>query len=176
LRQRSATLFVVRGAFRRRIDSRLCVFLQGICFSGCDATSIVGVLRFVWCREQFLGCVGFVSSEGCGLVMSDQSKRVHERVSSRVSVSFVKDNVSYQGESRNLSIGGLFLENSCPFAFGEKVTLRFRIPTHIYEISVNATVCWIEKQGDVLVGVGVRFESLRAIEVYALNKFLASQK
>jgi hypothetical protein len=50
--------------------------------------------------------------------------------------------------------------------------IRFRIPTQPEPIEVSGEVRWVEPgEGDQLPGMGIRFQGLRAREVWALNRF-----
>lgn len=73
----------------------------------------------------------------------------------------------------NVSLGGMFVE--CPHAvpIGASVELRFQVPTQPEPIEVAGDVRWIIPPGSSSgqVGIGVRFQGLRARDVWALNRF-----
>ncbi|MBT8492206.1 MAG: PilZ domain-containing protein [Deltaproteobacteria bacterium] len=69
----------------------------------------------------------------------------------------------------NLSIGGAFFGGLDKLDMGTQVQVSFRIPTHDETIEVAATTRWSTD-----LGVGVQFGSLRAREVWSLNKFFES--
>jgi hypothetical protein len=52
------------------------------------------------------------------------------------------------------------------------VEVRFRIPTQPEPVDVTGEVRWVEPaKGDVPGGMGIRFQGLRARDVWALNRF-----
>jgi hypothetical protein len=69
----------------------------------------------------------------------------------------------------NISIGGAFIGGIDRMGMGTQVQISFRIPTHDEPIAVAATTRWSTE-----LGVGVQFGSLRAREVWSLNKFFES--
>ncbi len=95
-----------------------------------------------------------------------ENKRTQQRFDRRVEVE-----VGHGGETRamwtrNMSLGGLFLETEARPPMGTKVTLRFRVPTQKEPIEVGAVVRWADENG-----FGVQFDGLRARDVWALGKF-----
>lgn len=100
---------------------------------------------------------------------SEQKQRAHARFDIRAAVTCTHEGHVFATESRNLSIGGMFLETDHVLPYGAALQIAFRIPTHEHEIKVAASVCWIERG----VGFGVKFGALRAVEVWALNQLFA---
>jgi hypothetical protein len=75
-----------------------------------------------------------------------------------------------EGNSRNLSLGGTFIETvgaGSSLREGARIRLRFSIPTQPDPIVTDAQVRWTEADG-----VGVSFGALRAREMWALTKYL----
>jgi len=68
--------------------------------------------------------------------------------------------------TRNMSLGGLYLESADRPALGSRAQLKFRIPTQKDPIDVGGTVRWVDG-----AGFGVQFDGLRARDVYALGKY-----
>jgi uncharacterized protein (TIGR02266 family) len=100
--------------------------------------------------------------------------RKSERHDRKLEIGFTHEGTEYQGSSRNISLGGVFIEYDGPtVAYGAKVRLRFNLPSQSEPIQVSGEVRWSEpaKPGEH-GGIGVRFEGLRARDVWALNKFL----
>jgi uncharacterized protein (TIGR02266 family) len=86
--------------------------------------------------------------------------------------------VTFSGErlealTRNLSFGGVFVESDARVPFGARVALRFALPTG--EVVVDGVVRWLEDGAGQARGFGVRFDGLRARDVWALNKFFARE-
>lgn len=66
----------------------------------------------------------------------------------------------------NLSLGGAFVGGLDRLTIGAQVVFSFSIPTHEVPIEVAATIRWCTE-----LGIGLQFGSLRAREVWSLNKF-----
>ena len=66
----------------------------------------------------------------------------------------------------NLSLGGALIEGLDRLVLGTQVHISFSIPTLEAPIKVESTVRWCAD-----VGIGIQFGSLRAGEVWSLNKF-----
>jgi uncharacterized protein (TIGR02266 family) len=79
--------------------------------------------------------------------------------------------MSFSSHTRNISLGGVFIETEQTLPFGARVALKFRVPTQAEFIEVEGQVRWLEMEEGRLRGIGVRFEGLRARDVWALNKF-----
>lgn len=92
-------------------------------------------------------------------------KRVHERYPIRLPVSVLYDGNAYATETRNISLGGIFVALVEAVPFGAQVRVVFRLPTLTEDTEVDATVRW--KQPD---GLGVQFGSLRALDVWGMNQ------
>lgn len=73
--------------------------------------------------------------------------------------------------TRNISLGGVFVESEQRFVFGARVSVRFTVPTQEEAIEVDGHVRWTEAEDGVVRGFGVQFDGLRARDVWALNKF-----
>jgi Tfp pilus assembly protein PilZ len=64
------------------------------------------------------------------------------------------------------------LEGRKALPIGAPVTLRFHIPTQPEAVEVSGDVRWIvTNPGGSEIGIGVRFQGLRARDVWALNRF-----
>ena len=74
--------------------------------------------------------------------------------------------------TRNISLRDVFLETTAPLPLQTRVQIRFHIPTQSEPIEMDGEVRWIEPGGaEQLPGMGIRFQGLRAREVWALNRF-----
>ncbi len=91
-------------------------------------------------------------------------KRSHDRYPITHSVSLVHDGKEYAGETRDMSLGGMFVHISAPLRFGAEVTLKIKIADLKYEGELPMFVRWTRGEG-----VGLAFRSLRARDVHALN-------
>lgn len=97
--------------------------------------------------------------------MSDH--RLHQRVEKSLQLVLVYAGREHSVVTRNLSMGGLFVVMDDPPPIGTKVTLRVLLPSLKEESRIACTVRWIGDEG-----AGLRFDGLRAIEVWALNNLL----
>ena len=68
--------------------------------------------------------------------------------------------------TRNLSIGGVFVESDVKLGFDTRVQLCFSLPNMKEPVEVGGVVRWSDGHG-----FGVQFDGLRARDVYALGKF-----
>ena len=72
--------------------------------------------------------------------------------------------------TRNISIGGLYVDIADPPRVDQHVLIHVRLPGISDACTLPSIVRW-SRPGD---GFGVQFESLRAVEVWALNRLLRS--
>jgi len=107
---------------------------------------------------------------------SETRRRTQQRHNIRIPVEFSYQGRDFQGQSRNISLGGLFVETTAALPFGATVTVRFQIPSLDEPIEVKAEIRWVENKDGVVEGIGVQFRGLRAKHVWALNKFFAEKK
>jgi uncharacterized protein (TIGR02266 family) len=100
-----------------------------------------------------------------------EHRRSDRRYERRVAIDFSYEGASYRGTTRNISLGGVFIESEQTLPFGARIVMKFRVPTQAQPIEVDGQVRWLELEEGRLRGIGVRFEGLRARDVWALNKF-----
>jgi Tfp pilus assembly protein PilZ len=93
-----------------------------------------------------------------------QEKRSHDRYPIPHSVVLVHDGKEYVGETRDMSLGGMFVHMTSPLRFGAEVTLKIEIADAKYKGELPMFVRWTRGEG-----VGLAFRSLRARDVHALN-------
>ena len=85
------------------------------------------------------------------------------------------DGNRHLGHSRNISLGGMFVETAQALPVQTTIQVRFRVPTQPEPIDVTGEVRWVEAGGSgQLSGIGIRFHGLRARDVWALNRFFQS--
>jgi c-di-GMP-binding flagellar brake protein YcgR len=105
----------------------------------------------------------------------EQFRRTDPRYDRRLDVEILVGGKRLQGQSRNISLGGMFVELGETLSEQAVVEVRFQVPTQPEAITVGAEVRWIERiGGSDLVGVGIRFQGLRARDVWALNRYFQS--
>lgn len=92
-------------------------------------------------------------------------KRAHSRVQLRVEVSCTTEGGAVlSGVTRDLAVGGAFVESTEIPAFGSKVSLSFKIPG-TEPLRVSGIVRWTKPEG-----FGVQFQLLGAKETWILAK------
>jgi len=95
-------------------------------------------------------------------------KRRHPRKVVRIAVAFQHgDGPRIDAFSRDMSIGGVFVETSSIPPFGAVVTLFMHPPSAKQEIALKATVRWTEPDG-----MGLQFGLMGARETHALTQLL----
>ena len=104
--------------------------------------------------------------------MSDHFRRTDPRYARRLDVELTSGEEKLTATTGNISLGGLFVETDRTFPLQTRLQICFRIPTQPEPIDVSGEVRWIEQGGPGQpAGIGVRFQGLRAREVWALNRF-----
>ena len=107
--------------------------------------------------------------------MSEHFRRIDPRYERKLTVEISCEGEELIVQSRNISLGGMFVEAKRPLAIGASVNLRFQIPTQPELVEVGGDVRWVvNKPGSDSIGIGVRFQGLRARDVWALNRFFQS--
>ena len=102
--------------------------------------------------------------------LSEHFRRTDPRYDRRIEVEILAGSLRQTAVTKNISLGGMYLETLEPLAMLTKVTVRFRVPTQNEVVEVAGQVRWLVP-GEAICGVGVRFDGLRAREVWALNRF-----
>jgi hypothetical protein len=97
--------------------------------------------------------------------MAEQQRRVHERFEYELDVTVLLDEREIKGRTINLSLGGLFMKVEEELPFGAQAKVILPLPALKEPATVPVTVRWVTAEG-----CGVQFGSLRAVEVWALNK------
>ena len=68
------------------------------------------------------------------------------------------DGNRHLGHSRNISLGGMFVETMQALPVQTTIQVRFRVPTQPEPIDVTGEVRWVEAGGaGQLSGMGIRF-------------------
>jgi uncharacterized protein (TIGR02266 family) len=104
--------------------------------------------------------------------LAEHFRRTDPRYARRLEVEVLAGELRQVATTRNISLGGVFVETTEPLPLQTRLQIRFRIPTQPEPIEVGGEVRWVEPAaGDLLPGMGIRFQGLRAREVWALNRF-----
>ncbi len=95
-------------------------------------------------------------------------KRRHPRKSVRLTLGFqVGNGPRVEAESRDMSLGGMFVMTNTPAPFGASITVYLPLPGLKQEAVVKSTVRWTEPDG-----MGVQFGLMGARETHALTQML----
>jgi uncharacterized protein (TIGR02266 family) len=92
-------------------------------------------------------------------------KRSHARFPVSLEVTVTHAGEHHHGQSRDVSLGGMFVYTDAALPFGASVTVQLRLPALREDVAVEAVVRWHQDGG-----VGLSFKSMRAREVWALNQ------
>ncbi|HVZ71827.1 MAG TPA: PilZ domain-containing protein [Polyangia bacterium] len=106
--------------------------------------------------------------------MAEHFRRIDPRYERQLDVEVVADGKKITSKTVNISLGGLFLDSNAPLEIGATVQLRFVLPTQPEAVEVAGDVRWVVKKEGAHSGIGIRFQGLRARDVWALNQFFQS--
>jgi len=95
-----------------------------------------------------------------------ENRRSQTRYTVAIDCTLTLDGQPRDRVMSNLSLGGCHVVYDDRVAFGTRVEVTFRIPTHESPIVVGGTTRWSNDDG-----VGIQFDGLRAAEVWSLNKY-----
>jgi hypothetical protein len=70
------------------------------------------------------------------------------------------------GRARDISLGGMFVESSTPFAFGADVTIYITLPGQKSAFALPGVVRWLRGSE----GMGVQFGLIGARETHAITE------
>jgi len=96
-------------------------------------------------------------------------RRVHERYPCSIDATLRVGERALEVRASNISLGGAFFESQESLPLAQDVRVELAIPESGISLEAEATVRW-HKPG----GFGVQFKSLRAREVWALNRWFSS--
>lgn len=105
--------------------------------------------------------------------LAEHFRRIDPRYDRQLEIEVMFEGKKQISQSQNISLGGLFLESPVALPIGTTVQLRFQLPTQPEPVEVAGDVRWIvKKEGPgEKTGVGIRFQGLRARDVWALNRY-----
>ena len=95
-----------------------------------------------------------------------QNVRSSQRYEVKIDVELTLGEKQHVVKTRNLSLGGVFVDTDVKPPFNSRVSLRFSIPNQREPIQVGGVVRWVDPGG-----FGVQFDGLRARDVWALGKY-----
>jgi uncharacterized protein (TIGR02266 family) len=100
-----------------------------------------------------------------------EHERADRRYNRRVLIEVEGEGTTFSAHTRNISLGGVFIDTDHRLPFDSKVSMRFKVSTQSEPIEVEGHARWMEMDGGVVRGIGIQFAGLRARDVWALNKY-----
>ncbi len=97
------------------------------------------------------------------------TRRIYGRHPREVTVKLLHQGKEITTITENISVGGLFARVSVPLPDLEEVTVKLWLPAIDEQLEAPAEVRWQTAEG-----VGLRFRSLRAVDVWAIQQLLQS--
>ncbi|HXJ21422.1 MAG TPA: PilZ domain-containing protein [Polyangia bacterium] len=108
-------------------------------------------------------------------VLAEHFRRIDPRYERQLEVEVSFEGKKQVTQTQNISLGGLYLIAAAPLPIGSTVQLRFTLPTQPEPVEVAGDVRWVvNKSPGGESGIGIRFQGLRARDVWALNRFFQS--
>ena len=98
-------------------------------------------------------------------------RRQHPRLSIAVEVDFGSENNFYSARTRDISVGGLFIETDVALPIGTR--LRIDLKFLKKKLHVEAEVAWALADKETSVGMGLRFVDLPAGAKEHIESFMA---
>jgi uncharacterized protein (TIGR02266 family) len=108
--------------------------------------------------------------------LAEHFRRIDPRYDRQLEIEVLFEGKKQISQTRNISLGGLYLESASALPIGTTVQLRFQLPTQPEPVEVAGDVRWVVKKEGAgeKSGVGIRFQGLRARDVWALNRYFQS--
>src|SRR4029077_10085686 len=107
--------------------------------------------------------------------LAEHFRRIDPRYDRQLEIEVLFEGKRQTSQTLNISLGGLYLESASPLPIGTTVQLRFQLPTQPEPVEVAGDVRWVVKKGaGDASGIGIRFQGLRARDVWALNRYFQS--
>jgi uncharacterized protein (TIGR02266 family) len=107
--------------------------------------------------------------------LAEHFRRIDPRYERQLEVEVSFEGKKQISQTQNISLGGLYLIAPSALPIGATVQLRFTLPTQPEPVEVAGDVRWVVKKGPGdESGIGIRFQGLRARDVWALNRFFQS--
>jgi uncharacterized protein (TIGR02266 family) len=108
--------------------------------------------------------------------LAEHFRRIDPRYDRQLEIEVLFEGKKQVSQTRNISLGGLYLESAAALPIGITVQLRFQLPTQPEPVEVAGDVRWVVKKEGAgeQAGIGIRFQGLRARDVWALNRYFQS--
>lgn len=98
-------------------------------------------------------------------------QRRHTRISVAVDIDFRSDSNFFTAKTRDISLGGLFIETDVALSVGAHVAVSLHLLGKSYLVS--SEVAWVRTEDGVTRGVGVRFLDLHGAARRTIETFMA---
>jgi uncharacterized protein (TIGR02266 family) len=105
------------------------------------------------------------------MVRTLKDNRQHPRVSIAVEIDVASGSNFYAGRTRDLSLGGLFVETDVGLPIGSQIDVKLKLPGGTFMVACE--VVWHLSDKGHTVGVGVRFLQLSAGARHAIESFMS---
>ncbi|CAN5814028.1 hypothetical protein BH09MYX1_BH09MYX1_45940 [soil metagenome] len=102
--------------------------------------------------------------------MVESDRRKHPRLVLAVGIDFQSAHNFYAGKTRDLSVGGLFVETQIELPIGTRITMDLKFLKHHHK--VDAEIVWQVVEDDGVVGMGLRFVSLSDAARSSIESFM----
>jgi uncharacterized protein (TIGR02266 family) len=79
---------------------------------------------------------------------------------------------SFVGTSKNIGVGGLYVETQRSFQVGDRVAVEFSLPELDRVVAVDAEVRWTRAAESGSGGIGVRFIRLPIVSAIAIEEYV----
>ena len=100
-----------------------------------------------------------------------KESRQHPRVSIAVDVDVTSGSNFYAGRTRDLSLGGLFVETDVGLPIGAQIDVKLKLPKGMFLVACE--VVWQLSDKGRTLGVGVRFVQLSLGAKRAIEDFMS---
>jgi Tfp pilus assembly protein PilZ len=101
-------------------------------------------------------------------------RRRHPRLSINVEIDFASGSNFYSGKTRDVSLGGVFIETNFALEIGTKIQLDLKFLDR--RAKVDAEVAWQLVEHGHVVGVGVHYLHVSAAAEKSIAAFMALRK
>jgi len=101
-----------------------------------------------------------------------EEKRVHGRTGFVLPLRVECGDRVIEGETIDISVGGVRVTLPEDFPFGSKVKVRIVLPTLGEESLIDADVRWSKKDPSGWFLMGLQFQRVRARETWAINQMM----
>ena len=83
-----------------------------------------------------------------------KKQRMHERKNFPTTLDYSTKSGSHRDFTKDISIGGVFIETTTSFSVGEETSMTLLLPEHEKKIKIQGEIVRVDKQG-----IGVKFKT-----------------